>query len=40
MGRMLKFSGKPWEIKSYLAYLKFKYGENATIKEILEKAGI
>jgi hypothetical protein len=34
---MLKFKGKPRDIKCYLAYLKFKYGENATIKEILNR---
>lgn len=33
---MLKFKGKPWEIKGFLEYLKFKYGKNATIKDIIK----
>lgn len=36
---MLKFKGKPWEIKCYLAYLKYVCGENVTIKEICERIG-
>lgn len=34
---MLKFKGKPWAIKGYILYLKEKYGEKATLKEIIEK---
>lgn len=34
---MLKFKGKPWQIKGYIEYLKYKYGAKATISEIITK---
>lgn len=33
---MLKFKGKPWQLKCYLAYLMFRYGEKATMKEMMK----
>ena len=35
---MLKFKGKPWELKAFLLLLIDKYGEKITIKELIEKS--
>lgn len=34
---MLKFKGKPWQLKIFIANLKSVFGEKTTIKEILER---
>ena len=34
---MLKFKGKPWELKMFLIFLKDRYGEEITLKELIEK---
>lgn len=34
---MLKFKGKPHEVRWFIKYLMHIYGEEATIKEVCEK---
>lgn len=34
---MLKFKGKPWELKCFMIFLEFEYGAKTTIKEICER---
>ena len=36
---MIKFVGKAWAQKCFMLYLIEKFGEKATIKEVIEKAG-
>ena len=36
---MLKFRGKIWEQKCFMQFLIYKFGEKATIKEVIEKVG-
>ena len=35
--KMLKFKGKPWELRAYLLFVCSEYGEKTTIKEICER---
>ena len=37
--KMLKFKGKIWEQKCFMQFLIYKFGEKATLKEVIEKAG-
>ena len=34
---MLKFKGKPWELKMFTLFLMHRYGEEITLKELIEK---
>lgn len=34
---MLKFIGKPWELKMFTLYLMHLYGEEITLKELINK---
>ena len=34
---MLKFKGKPWELKLFILYLMHQYGEEITLKKLIQK---
>lgn len=34
---MLKFKGKPWELKCFWAFINSKFGAKTTIKELTER---
>lgn len=34
---MIKFKGKPWQIKGFIQYIVYVYGAKTTIKELKER---